>query len=142
MESWMRQWASNNKHNLRIKRKEIFAESIENIVEQVVAYANENSIVMDKFETKIIERTTSAGFYMGLHRDDYLCNETSFKKGNTDDSLWKPIYQKERPVITVIWYQSTQGIDFVGGNLRFHDGFVVKPKKMLVLFLIPMISMK
>jgi hypothetical protein len=127
MESYIKEWASFQP--LLINRHQFIAETIDDIVAETKRYTTENN-----FNIETIERTTHDGFYMRLHRDDYRFNNNAFKKGIRDDSLWIPIYDKEkRPRYTVVWYQSTQGIDFTGGNLRFHDGFVVKPEKNVAI---------
>lgn len=67
----------------------------------------------------VSERITKPGFYMNLHRDDYHLDYYKFKKGVRDHSLWVPIYNIEkRPVVSVLWYQSTQGIDFIGAWIQ------------------------
>jgi hypothetical protein len=109
---------------LLIKRYQFNAESIDEIIKIVTEYTKEND-----FEIEIIERNTKNGFYMKLHRDDYRFDINAYKRGIRNESLWIPIYGKKRPIYTVIWYQSTQGIDFIGGNLRFFDGYTIKPKR-------------
>ena len=127
MEQYLREWAS--KQQLLIKRHEFIVESVDDIIEEAKRYTKEND-----FDIKILERTTHSGFYMKLHSDDYRFDNNNYKKGIRDDSLWLPIYQKEqRPIYTVVWYQSTQGIDFTGGNFRFFDGQVVKPEKNVAI---------
>lgn len=126
MEQYMRKWASHQK--LRIKRHQFVAESVDEIIEETKRYTERTD-----FDIKTIERTTQSGFYMKLHRDDFRFDNNNWKKGIRDDSLWIPIYEKERPIYTVVWYQSTQGIDFVGGNLRFFDGQIVKPEKNIAI---------
>jgi hypothetical protein len=123
MDQWMREWAS--AQSFLIKRHQFEASTIEEIIDIVKEYTNTNDLT-----TSVVERITHNGFQMKLHRDDYRFDNNAFKRGNRDDTLWIPIYTKEkRPIYTVVWYQSTQGIDFVGGNLRFFDGFTVRPKK-------------
>jgi hypothetical protein len=127
MEYFIKEWASHNK--LRIKRHQFIANSIDEIIEETKQYTKELC-----FDIKIIERTTHSGFYMKLHRDDYRFDNNAYKRGIKDESLWIPIYEKvNRPIYTVIWYQSTQGIDFIGGNLRFYDGQIVKPEKNVAI---------
>lgn len=122
MESFMRQWASDNQDNLLIKRKQFMASTIEEINDFVKEYTDSN------FTHKILERKTNAGFQMKLHRDEYRFDNNAYKRGTRDDSLWIPIYNVEtRPIYTVVWYHSTQGKDFIGGNLRFYDGFMMRP---------------
>ena len=41
--------------------------------------------------------------------------------------------QEKIPVKTVIWYRSTQYIDFMERNLRFYDGEMVRPEKDLYI---------
>ena len=119
----MRQWAS--MQTLLIDRYQFEATTIEEIIDIVKKHTD-----IDNYRVETIERRTEAGFQMKLHRDDYRFDNNAFKRGNRENSLWIPIYKKDdRPIFTVIWYQSTQGIDFVGGNLRFYDGFIVRPKK-------------
>ena len=119
MQKWVKEWAKTQQF---LKRIPFFANSIEEIHDIVnTNYPNLKNVV--------IERNTTNGFFMRLHRDDYYVNHYKFKEGIRDDSLWKPIYNIERPIITVLWYRSTQGIDFSGGNLRFHDGYIVRPEK-------------
>ena len=127
MESYMKEWALSQK--LLIKRHQFVAKSIDEIIQETKRYTTNYD-----FNIEIIERITQNGFYMKLHRDDYRFDNNAFKRGIHDDSLWIPIYEKaKRPIYTVVWYQSTQGIDFIGGNLRFHDGFVVKPEKNVAI---------
>lgn len=123
MNSWICDWA---KQQSFVKRKIGRAKTIEeihNVVNNVV-----NNVTF-----QIVERKTEPGFFMKLHRDDYHLDYYKFKKGVRDESLWIPIYQEKRPIKTVIWYRSTQYIDFIGGNLRFSDGEMVRPEKDLYI---------
>jgi len=113
---------------LRIQRHEFISASVEDIIAKTQIYTKESD-----FDIEIIERSTCAGFYMNLHRDDYRFNSNAYKADIRGDSLWIPIYATRRPKYTVVWYQSTQGIDFVGGNLRFFDGYTVKPSKNVAI---------
>lgn len=123
MNSWICEWA---KKQSFVKRKIGRAKTIEEIHKEVNKELN--------FKTfQIVERKTEPGFFMKLHRDDYHLDYYKFRKGIRDDSLWIPIYQEKRPVKTVIWYRSTQHIDFIGGNLRFFDGDMVRPEKDLYI---------
>lgn len=123
MYSWIKKWSDDHRHSF-LERVSFVSTSIEEIHSFV--YEKMNVIL----NPVVSERITKPGFYMNLHRDDYHLDYYKFKKGVRDNSLWVPIYNIEkRPVVTVLWYQSTQGIDFIGGNLRFHDGYTVKPAK-------------
>jgi hypothetical protein len=123
MQSWIKEWAL--KQQFITKRITFKVKNIEEI----------HNIVYNTFSLQlypeVIERTTTNNFFMKLHRDDYHIDYYKFKKGIRDPSiLWIPIYKKEeRPIITVIWYRSTQGIDFNGGYLRFFDGEMISPIK-------------
>ena len=119
MNSWVCEWAKNQSF---VKRKIGRAKTIEEI----------HNVVNNK-TFQIVERKTKPGFFMKLHRDDYHVDYYKFKKGVRDDSLWIPIYQEKRPVKTVILYRSTQYVDFIGGNLRFFDGEMVRPEKDLYI---------
>ena len=111
MQSWIKEWAKNK--TMIIQRTSFTAQTLDDIHTFVAS-----------------QRMTSDGFYMGLHRDDYHLDHYKFKNGIRDDSVWSKMYDTDkRPIVTVIWYKSTQGIDFVGGNLRFHDGYTVRPVK-------------
>lgn len=124
MQSWIREWASQQQFiTKRITFTTTSIDDIHNIV-------NYNFPLLNLY-SEAIERTTKNGFSMKLHRDDYHIDYYQFKKGIRDPSiLWIPIYKKEkRPIITVLWYRSTQGIDFNGGNLKFFDGEMKRPLK-------------
>ena len=118
-----------------IPRYEFIAESYEELLEKSKKYLNRYHIFTDECTVEVVDRTTVSGFNMRFHRDDYRFDENSLKKGINDDSLWIPIYNIKRPFITAIWYRSTQGIDFNGGNLKFFDGHMVRPvKNNVILF--------
>ena len=122
MQSWIKEWAKNK--TMIIQRTPFTAQTLDDI------HAFVGKSVSQNLNPVVSERTTSDGFYMGLHRDDYHLDNYKFKKGVRDESVWSKMYDTEkRPMVTVIWYRSTQGIDFVGGNLRFHDGYTVRPVK-------------
>lgn len=116
MNSWIKKWA---KERTFSERKSFRATTIDEI----------HAFVNTTLRPVVSERITHDGFFMRLHRDDYHLDYYKFKKGVRNETLWVPIYNAERPVLTVLWYQSTQGVDFSGGNLRFHDGYTVKPEK-------------
>lgn len=124
MNTWMREWGTTYPYIM--KRITFTTETIDNIHEKV-------STILPNYEYKTNTRTTEPGFFMKLHRDDYHMDYYQFKKGVRDDSIWIPIYQEKRPVLTAIWYHSTQGIDFAGGNLRFFDGEMIRPTKNIVV---------
>lgn len=122
MQSWIKEWVKNKP--MIIQRTPFIANTLDDI------HAFVAKSVSHDLTPVVSERTTSDGFYMGLHRDDYHLDHYKFKKGIRDDTLWSKMYDTgKRPVVTVIWYRSTQDIDFVGGNLRFHDGYMVRPVK-------------
>lgn len=117
----MKEWAS--LQEFKIKRHQFDAETIESIIQETKLLTN-----IEDFYVKTIERSTESGFYMNLHRDEYRFDLNAFKRGVRDETLWIPIYDKtSRPTYTALWYHSTQGVDFTGGNLKFHDNQTFKP---------------
>ena len=129
----MIEWAKTiQEPKLIIKRYIFSGYTLEDIMSKACDYMKQSGIDSDnidsKFNIEITERTTKHGFYMRFHRDDYRFDENAFRRGIRDDSLWIPIYNKgKRPVMTIIWYQSIQGIDFIGGKLKFYDGYIADP---------------
>lgn len=130
MDSWIREWASQQQF---ITKRITFTVTDINEIHNIVYH----TFPLLQLYPEVIERTTKNGFSMKLHRDDYHIDYYQFKKGIRDPSiLWIPIYKKEkRPIISVIWYRSTQGIDFNGGNLKFFNDEMIRPiKDNAVLF--------
>jgi hypothetical protein len=98
-------------------------------LDDIISKVNDTCDILKKTITiKRYERTTQAGYFMRPHRDDYRYDKQTKR--------WVPLFNRDmRPLVTVIWFHSTQGIDFMGGNLRFNDGTLYRPSKNLaVLF--------
>ena len=92
------------------------ADTLDDIIQKVNTYISSKPTEMEKYE-----RITHAGYFMRPHRDDYRYDKRTER--------WVALFDtSKRPLITAIWFHSTQGVDFIGGNLRFQDGDTYRPK--------------
>ncbi len=129
-DEWKRQWAS--QQTFHIPRYIFDANTEEDVLSNVREILNRHHLFINNYQTAT--RKTFQGFAMSLHRDYYQFNTLLFKKGIRDESLlWLKIYDGPSPQITAIWYLTSQGDDFNGGNLVFHDGEKVVPMKYRVI---------
>ena len=94
------------------------------LVKEVV---QENGIDISQFYTKHVVKENSKGVGMNPHLDDYqlvkrkeiLYNNDQYINLGNDWYLFRN--NKEKPFLSCIYYMSTEGIDFIGGELVFSD---------------------
>lgn len=128
-DDWKRNCAS--KQSFLIKRQVFEAKTEEDVLKNVKTILKSNNISIKSYNS--FNRKTHQGFFMTLHRDYYQFNMLRYKKGIRDETLWLKIYDEQSPQITAIWYLTSQGEDFSGGALVFHDGEKVIPMKYKVI---------
>jgi len=95
----------------------------------------------DAYHYKIYSRVHQKGYGMKWHVDDAIVNTSSKTVFNIDieDFITSKKYfhypDAVRPKYSLLIYLSSQGTDFVGGELELVDGTIFTPQKgMYVLF--------
>ncbi len=122
-DEWKRQWAA--QQQFLIKRHVFEAKTGDDVLASIKRILDSYDLTITR--SNVNTRQTYEGFHMTLHRDYYQFNMMLYKRGIRNDSLWLKIYDGPSPQITAIWYLTSQGVDFNGGSLVFHDGEKIIP---------------
>lgn len=128
MQKFIKQWAIDNP-----VQEHRFTFHVNDVLDDVaLATLLELKPELKNYDVYTITRTTTQGFYMRLHRDNYHVQQNPTVTG-------RPVFTFERhtkidPEFVMVLYYSNHGVDFKGGVFQFNDGVQIKPRRGLCSF--------